>query len=60
MLGAGIGSRLVDAAERWAIRRGLARMRVRSNTVRERAHRFYARLGYVVVKTQSALDKTLP
>lgn len=55
----GVGARLVEAAERWARQRGLARMRVRSNVLRERARRFYERLGYGVTKTQNVFDKTL-
>jgi len=34
-------------------------VRVRSNVVRERAHRFYERLGFVEVKKQKVLDKPL-
>ncbi|HEX2833390.1 MAG TPA: GNAT family N-acetyltransferase [Thermoanaerobaculia bacterium] len=55
----GIGARLVAAAEEWARARGLARMRVRSNVVRERTHTFYERLGYAVTKTQKTFDKSL-
>ena len=39
--------------------RGLSRMRVRSNSLRERTHAFYERLGYRVTKSQKAFDKTL-
>ena len=55
--GGGIGAALVDAAERWARARSCARVRVRSNVVRERTHRFYERLGYRVVKSQKVFDK---
>ncbi len=57
--GTGIGAELVEAAEEWARQRGLARVRVRSNIKRERARRFYERLGYSVTKTQNVFDKTL-
>ncbi|MGN6520053.1 MAG: GNAT family N-acetyltransferase [Dokdonella sp.] len=50
--GSGIGARLVEAAERWALAHGCTRMRVRSRVERERAHRFYERAGYARVKTQ--------
>ncbi|HEY6843120.1 MAG TPA: GNAT family N-acetyltransferase [Thermoanaerobaculia bacterium] len=57
--GGGAGPRLVAAAEQWARERQQDRVRVRSNVVRERARRFYERLGYAVVKTQNVLDRTL-
>lgn len=57
--GAGAGARLVAAAEEWARERGLRKMRVRSNIKRERARRFYERLGYSVTKTQNVFDKVL-
>ena len=55
----GVGAELVAVAEAWARSRGLVRMRVRSNIKRERARRFYERLGYSVSKTQNVFDKTL-
>ena len=58
--GSGIGARLVEAAEQWARERGLPRMRVRCNAIRERTHRFYERHGYRVKKTQKVFDKELP
>ena len=57
--GAGVGRRLVEAAEEWAAMRGLAVMAVRSNEVRTEAHGFYEHLGYTLVKTQNAFRKTL-
>jgi GNAT superfamily N-acetyltransferase len=57
--GAGIGQVLVDAGERRARERGIARMRVTSNIVRERAHRFYERLAYEKVKTSYYFVKLL-
>ena len=55
----GAGARLLDTAERWARKMGCAGMSVRSNVIRERAHRFYLRQGYEHYKTQKALRKTL-
>jgi N-acetylglutamate synthase-like GNAT family acetyltransferase len=55
----GAGARLVEAAEQWARQRGLVKVRVRSNIKRDRARRFYERLGYSVTKTQNVFDKTL-
>lgn len=57
--GNGVGQLLVEAAETWARRRGCTSMRLVSNVVRERAHEFYKRLGYDVLKTQHAFKKTL-
>ncbi len=50
--GSGVGAALVRAAMAWAAERALAEMRVRSNLVRERAHRFYERQGFRVLKSQ--------
>ena len=55
----GIGAQLLDAAETWARRNGYPKLRVRSNVVRERAHRFYLREGYFEVKRQVVFDKAL-
>ena len=57
--GRGIGEALVARAAAWARERGHRRLRVRSNVVRERAHRFYERLGFVVAKRQAVFDKAL-
>jgi GNAT superfamily N-acetyltransferase len=56
---AGIGAALLSAAEQWARQHGFAHFRVRSNVVRERAHRFYLREGYVERKRQVVFDKAL-
>jgi GNAT superfamily N-acetyltransferase len=55
----GIGAALLRAGEQWAQQRGIKVMRVRSNVVRERAHRFYERLGYEVLKSQRVFQKEL-
>jgi N-acetylglutamate synthase-like GNAT family acetyltransferase len=57
--GARTGADLVRAAEAWARAHGASRVRVRSRTTRERAHRFYERGGYAVVKTQLVFDKPI-
>lgn len=57
--GTGIGQRLMEATEAWAMARGYDGVRVRSNVVRERAHRFYERLRYEKVKTSYTLVKRL-
>jgi GNAT superfamily N-acetyltransferase len=55
----GAGAKLLEAAEAWARRRGCRGMNVRSNVIRERAHKFYERQGYEHYKTQKAFRKPL-
>lgn len=55
----GIGSKLLARAEQWARDRGCVAIGMKSNVIRERAHTFYARLGYKHVKTQKAFRKDL-
>jgi GNAT superfamily N-acetyltransferase len=57
--GGGVGGRLLAAAEEWAAGAGYAVVRVRSNVVRERAHRFYERLGYRSTKRQAVFAKAV-
>lgn len=57
--GGGIGAKLLDRAEEWARGRGLAKVRVRSNIIRDRARAFYERHGYDVTKVQNVFDKDL-
>ncbi len=57
--GHGAGRLLVTAAERWAADRGLSRVTVRSNVVRDGSHPFYLRLGYERSKTQHVYRKAL-
>jgi len=55
----GAGARLLGAAEEWARKHGCKSMSVRSNVIRERAHRFYERNGYEHYKTQKSFRKPL-
>lgn len=55
----GVGRLLVERGEVWARGNGLRVIGVRSNVVRERAHSFYLRLGYEVVKSQKVFRKSL-
>ena len=57
--GLGVGAALLRAAEDWARHHGFTRLRVRSNVIRGRAHRFYLREGYVERKRQVVFDKAL-
>lgn len=51
----GIGATLLAAAEAWAAERGLGSVQVYSRVERERAHRFYERHGYELVKSSRVL-----
>jgi len=53
----GAGAKLLQAAENWARKRGCKGMNVRSNVIRERAHKFYEMNGYEHYKTQKAFRK---
>jgi ribosomal protein S18 acetylase RimI-like enzyme len=55
----GIGSLLLGAAEKTALEKNIACLRVRSNIIRERAHGFYERLGFASVKTSKVFEKAL-
>lgn len=55
--GHGLGQLLMARAEKWAREKGCGSIRLRSNVVRSRAHAFYERRGYRVIKTQKAFSK---
>ena len=55
--GSGVGTELMAAAERWAVAMGYTTVRVRSNVIREAAHRFYKRSGYSETKRQAVFVK---
>jgi GNAT superfamily N-acetyltransferase len=57
--GKGVGKLLLEAAVGWAAEQGYGKLRVRSNVVREEAHRFYEREGFQRIKTQAVFDRKL-
>lgn len=57
---AGVGRALVDRVRAWAVERGVDRVRVRSNVVRDEAHSFYLALGFERHKTQHVYLTRLP
>ncbi|HJU07242.1 MAG TPA: GNAT family N-acetyltransferase [Rhodanobacteraceae bacterium] len=59
MRGAGIGAALLHAVEAWAREHGYPELIVRSNVIRERAHRFYLREGYTEKKRQAVFVKKM-
>ncbi len=57
--GQGIGTRLVEQARRWGLRKRCARLRVRCNLTRRAAHQFYRQAGFTESKRQMILDLPL-
>lgn len=55
----GVGALLIEQVEAWGREQGCKTIGLRSNVIRDRAHKFYERLGYVHYKTQKAFRKTL-
>lgn len=57
--GEGIGRQLIAQTEVWAAQSGFTKLRVRTNQKRSDAVQFYNRLGFVLVKSQHILDKSI-
>ncbi len=57
--GTGVGRALIAGVEQWARNRGLRALSLRSNIVREEAHRFYEWLDFEKSKTQIAFRKEI-
>lgn len=55
----GAGELLMARAEEWAKEQHCVAVSLRTNVLRERAHTFYERLGYVHVKTQKSYRKSI-
>ena len=55
----GAGRALVEQVEAWARDRGAGELNLRSNIVRDGAHKFYQHLGFEVQKTQHKFRKRL-
>ncbi|HQU73760.1 MAG TPA: GNAT family N-acetyltransferase [Calditrichia bacterium] len=52
----GIGSKLVQAGINWAKEKGIGKVRVRTNSVREEAGLFYRQMGFSLSKNQDIYD----
>jgi predicted N-acetyltransferase YhbS len=50
------GKRLVTRVNSWSLLKGVKSLRVRSNTIRTGAHKFYNRLGFKKVKEQAVFS----
>ncbi len=57
--GSGIGRRLMQYAQQWADEQGCRSVLVRSNIVRQEAHKFYEKIGYSNIKTSLVFHKIL-
>ncbi len=57
--GMGIGKKLLEEVEDWARKKGIGVISLRSNIIREEAHRFYEEVGYEVMKTSKIFRKRL-
>jgi GNAT superfamily N-acetyltransferase len=57
--GKGIGKKLIEKVEGWAIQKECNRLRVRSNVKRKNAHKFYNRRGFIETKEQKIFDKQI-
>lgn len=57
--GEGIGSKLMEHAEAWAREQGYPAIFLRSNEIREDAHKFYEGLGYDTTKKSLGFLKRL-
>lgn len=55
--GRAVGAALVQAAEQWLLRKGYTEVVVHTNVVRTRAHRFYERCGYELIKQSKVYTK---
>jgi len=56
----GVGSLLIAESEKWASRRGLQDIRIRSNIIRREAHNFFQNRGFQNIKTQEVFLKRIP
>ena len=55
----GVGAALVHRAEPWAQHKGLSQVVVRTNVLRTRAHGFYEKCGYQLLKHSKMYNKKL-
>ena len=57
--GRGVGAALVRRAEQWVQKKGFFRVVVRTNVIRTRAHAFYERCGYQLLKQSRVYIKEI-
>jgi N-acetylglutamate synthase-like GNAT family acetyltransferase len=56
----GVGSSLIKETENWASGLGLKDIRIRSNIIRQEAHKFFQNRGFQNIKTQEVFLKHIP
>jgi GNAT superfamily N-acetyltransferase len=54
-----IGQTLMRETEKWTKDHGMTKIRLRTNSIRKDAHRFYERLGFIKCKEQIVYDKKI-
>ena len=59
MRGKGIGKFLLEESIKWLKERGQTKVRIRCNSIREEAHKFYSHLGYTEKKSQKVFEKNI-
>lgn len=55
----GIGKKLLEEAQHWLISNHCFKVRIRANTIREKAHQFYKHHGYEEIKSQKVFLSNL-
>ena len=55
----GVGAALVQSAEQWVQRKGHTGVAVHTNVVRTRAHSFYEKCGYKLIKQSKVYTKVI-
>jgi N-acetylglutamate synthase-like GNAT family acetyltransferase len=55
----GVGKSLINESEKWTRSKGLSDIRIRSNIIREEAHKYFQRKGFQDLKTQHVFLKQL-
>jgi N-acetylglutamate synthase-like GNAT family acetyltransferase len=55
----GIGTKLIETAEKWAKGKGCKKLRVRTNIIREETRGYYRNLDFISKKTQEVFEKEI-
>ena len=55
----GIGKMLIEKAKQWSRNKGINKLRLRCNTIRTDAHKFYTNAGFTEIKQQKVFEINL-
>ena len=55
----GIGTKLIQAAEKWGKEKGCKKIRIRTNVKRTETRKYYSNLNYKSIKTQEVFEKEI-